>query len=197
MLDGFPHNRIPHSSCFISRRKPTVALFYIIVCDSFLRLRQQSIERAIDLTESFTWEDLPKKEADTGHLTAAGWIPLIKMFSTRSAVVLILFHFVQSTVRIATNHETVFVVWYPFDWTVSPYYELVNISQVKYFNLQTWHNSHKNYCNIQNLSVRLYYPPYTPSLFFNYDSVSLTVYRPGWMIQLNWTAFGRMRFLSN
>jgi len=23
-----------------------------------------------------------------------------------------------------------FIAWYPFDWTVSPFYELVNISQV-------------------------------------------------------------------
>jgi hypothetical protein len=30
----------------------------------------------------------------------------------------------------ATNHETVYIVRYPFDWTVSPFYELVNISQV-------------------------------------------------------------------
>jgi hypothetical protein len=29
------------------------------------------------------------------------------------------------------NHETMFIVWYPFDWTSSPFYELINISQVK------------------------------------------------------------------
>jgi len=28
------------------------------------------------------------------------------------------------------SHETIFIAWYPFDWTVSPFYELVNISQV-------------------------------------------------------------------
>jgi hypothetical protein len=84
----------------------------------------------MDLTDSFTWEDLPTRDADTGHLRAAGWIPRINTFSLRAAVVVILFHFVQSTIRIVTNHETVFVAWYPFDWTVSPFYELVNISQV-------------------------------------------------------------------
>jgi hypothetical protein len=58
-------------------------------------------------------------------------------------------------------------VWYPFDWTVSPFYELVNISQVKTFNLQTWHNSHKNYCIIHNWSVRLCL---LPGLIINGDS---------------------------
>jgi len=84
----------------------------------------------MDLTDSYTWEDLPTREADTGQLTAAGWIPLTMKYSRRAAIALLLFHTVQSTIRIVRNHETVDIVWYPFDWTVSPYYELVNISQV-------------------------------------------------------------------
>jgi len=84
----------------------------------------------MDLTDSFTWEDLPTKDADTGHLTAAGWIPRFQVFSMRTAIVMICFHTVQSTIRILTNHETILIAWYPFNWTVSPYYELVNISQV-------------------------------------------------------------------
>ena len=98
-----------------------------------LRLQQRSIERAMDLTDSFTWEELPTREAETGQLTAAGWIPLVQKYTTLTAIVSIAFHFVQSTIRIVTNHETVFVTWYPFDWTVSPFYELVNISQVTFF----------------------------------------------------------------
>jgi hypothetical protein len=84
----------------------------------------------MDLTDSFTWEDLPTRDADTGHLAAAGWIPKINMFSKRAAIALLCFHLVQSTIRIVTNHETVLIAWYPFDWTVSPFYELVNIAQV-------------------------------------------------------------------
>ena len=94
-------------------------------------MRQQSIERAMDLTDSFTWEDLPTRDADTGHLTAAGWIPLIKTYAVRAAVVIIVFHTIQSSIRIVRNHETLFIVWYPFDWTVSPLYELVIIFQAK------------------------------------------------------------------
>ena len=94
------------------------------------RFRQKSIDRAIDLTDSFTWQDLPTRDADTGHLTAAGWIPLIMKFSRSAAIAMLCFHTVQSTIRIVTNHETQYNAWYPFDWTVSPFYEIVNISQV-------------------------------------------------------------------
>ena len=116
-------------------------------------MRQQSIERAMDLTDSFTWEDLPTKDADTGQLTAAGWIPLIKTYTARAAVAIMVFHTVQSSIRITTKHETLFIAWYPFDWTVSPFYELVNISQVTvskkkilvylflgFLNLKNWVN---------------------------------------------------------
>ena len=84
----------------------------------------------MDLTDSFTWEELPTKDAETGNLTAAGWIPLIMKYSRSAAIAIFSFHVVQSTIRITTNHETVLTVWYPFDYTVSPFYELVNISQV-------------------------------------------------------------------
>jgi hypothetical protein len=84
----------------------------------------------MDLTDSFTWEDLPTREADTGHLTAAGWIPLTTKYSKIGAIATLCVHIVQSTIRVLTNHETLLIVWYPFDWNVSPFYELVNISQV-------------------------------------------------------------------
>jgi hypothetical protein len=84
----------------------------------------------MDLTDSFTWEDLPTRDADTGHLTAAGWIPLINKYSKRGALAVSSFHFIQSIFRIVTNHETMIIAWYPFDWNISPFYELVNIAQV-------------------------------------------------------------------
>jgi hypothetical protein len=90
----------------------------------------------MDLTDSFTWEDLPTRDADSGHLTAAGWIPRINMFSMRAAITVILFHFVQSTICIVINHETIMIVWYPFDWTVSPFYEMVNISHVTLYKTE-------------------------------------------------------------
>jgi len=95
-----------------------------------VRWRQKSIERAMDLTNSFTWEDLPTRDAHTGQLTAAGWIPLVQMYARLATVLMLTFHAIQSTIRIVTNHETIMTAWYPFDWTVSPFYVLVNISQV-------------------------------------------------------------------
>jgi hypothetical protein len=90
----------------------------------------------MDLTDSFTWEGLPTRDADTGHLKAAGWIPLTMKYSKNAFIGILCFHIVQSTVRIVTNHETILMVWYPFDWTVSPFYELVNISQVTIYKLE-------------------------------------------------------------
>jgi hypothetical protein len=87
----------------------------------------------MDLTDSFTWEDLPISDAETGQLTAAGWIPHIIKNSGRASVTFFCLHTLQSTIRIVTNHETMLIAWYPFDWTVSPFYELVNISQVQVF----------------------------------------------------------------
>jgi len=84
----------------------------------------------MDLTDSFTWEDLPTRDADTGHLKPTGWIPLTLKFSKSATIAIVCSHTVQSTTRIVTKHETIFIAWYPFDWTVSPFYELVNISQV-------------------------------------------------------------------
>ena len=109
---------------------PTFNVPKVTVCFFSLRLKQRSIERAMDLTDSFTWEDLPTRDADTGQLTAAGWIPLTMKYSRSAAIAILCFHSVQSTIRIVTNHETVIIAWYPFDWTVSPFYELVNIAQV-------------------------------------------------------------------
>jgi hypothetical protein len=110
---------------FPTINEPAVTVWFLC-----LRFRQRSIERAMDLTDSFTWEDLPTRDADTGHLTAAGLIPLTMKYSKNTAIALLCFHTVQSTIRIVTNHETQYNVWYPFDWTVSPFYELVNITQV-------------------------------------------------------------------
>jgi len=111
--------------CFHTFNVPQITVWFLC-----LRFRQRSIERAMDLTDSFTWEDLPTRDADTGHLTAAGWIPRILKYSRNATIIFLCFHTVQSTIRIVTSHETVYIVWYPFDWTVTPFYELVIISQV-------------------------------------------------------------------
>jgi hypothetical protein len=129
-------------------RPPWIFLqHYILKLFICFRFRQRSIERVMDLTDSFTWEDLPTRDADTGHLTAAGWIPLIQMYATRVALVNLVFHCVQSTIRIVRGHETILIAWYPFDCSVSPFYELVNISQV------TFSLCYKNKINLQSVLI--------------------------------------------
>ena len=111
--------------CFPTFKDPEIKVWLLCI-----RFRHRSIERVMDLTDSFTWEDQPTRDADTGHLTAAGWIPLTLKYSRNAVIAILCFHSVQSTIRVVTNHETILIVWYPFDWTVSPFYELVNIAQV-------------------------------------------------------------------
>jgi hypothetical protein len=45
-------------------------------------------------------------------------------------VFILVYHLTQSLVRMVQNHDMIFSKWYPFDASVSPAYELVNISQV-------------------------------------------------------------------
>jgi hypothetical protein len=111
--------------CFPTINVPKIKCWFLP-----FRLQQRTIERAMDLTDSFTWEDLPTRDVETGQLTAAGYIPLTLKYSRNAAFAFLFFHTVQSTIRIVKNHETLIITWYPFDWTVSPFYELVNISQV-------------------------------------------------------------------
>jgi hypothetical protein len=66
-------------------------------------------------------------------LTAAGWIPLIKTYTIRAAILIPTFHLVQAATRMATDQELMIIAWYPFDWSVSPYYELVITSQVRIY----------------------------------------------------------------
>jgi hypothetical protein len=111
----------------------TLSEIYFVTCFRLHRLRQRSIERVMNLTGSFTWEDMPTRDPETGHLTTAGWIPRVNKIVHRICIMFMLFHSVQSTIRIVKYHETVLPAWYPFDWTVSPFYELVNISQLNVY----------------------------------------------------------------
>jgi hypothetical protein len=111
--------------CFPKFNVPDITVW--LLC---LRLGKRGIERAMDLTDNFTWEDMPTRDADSGHLTAAGLIPLTMKYGRSAFIAILCFHYTQSIIRIVTNHETIIIAWYPFDRAVSPFYELVNISQV-------------------------------------------------------------------
>jgi hypothetical protein len=97
---------------------------------SVFRFRKRDINYLIILTESFTWEELPTRDPDTGYLTKAGYIPKIQTAAKQILAFTSTFHTTQSIIRMALNHDMVYSKWYPFDATVSPAYEIVNFTQV-------------------------------------------------------------------
>lgn len=96
------------------------------------------MEHLISLTESFTWEELPTRDSHTGHITNAGYIRVIQSFARYYPACVLLIHFPQSVVRMVKNREMMITKWYPFDSSVSPIYEIVNLSQVTRF---TYYNT--------------------------------------------------------
>ena len=100
-------------------------------CFSFpYSYRQRDIERLLRLTQSFTWEELPTRDPDTGHLTKAGYIPIMQNTAAYLITLSIIYHTLHSTVLIVLNHDMPFTNWYPFDASVSPIYETAILTQV-------------------------------------------------------------------
>jgi hypothetical protein len=97
------------------------------------RLRIRDIEHLIRLTESFSWEELPIRDADTGNLTKAGHIPITQAFATYGSAVIYTVHAIQSAVHIATSYDMIFPAWFPFDTSVSPAYEIIIFVQVIHY----------------------------------------------------------------
>jgi len=86
------------------------------------------------LTDAFIWEDLPTTDPVTGSQTMAAWIPRIQKFTNIITATAIAFHVAQTTIRFTTSddHPLMFAIWYPFDATKSPTYELISLTQVKW-----------------------------------------------------------------
>jgi hypothetical protein len=93
--------------------------------------RKRDIERLLSLTDSFTWEELPTRDPNTGYVTKAGYIPIIQKLTKYASAIMFGFHFAQSAVRIVVNHDMMMTAWFPFDASASPLYELMNVMQVK------------------------------------------------------------------
>jgi hypothetical protein len=100
------------------------------------------------MTDSFTWEELPTRDPDTGYLTNAGLIPIIQSLSLYIPAITWVFHIIQSTIRMVFYHDMIYTNWYPFDASASPVFELANFTQVMFklhfvINYRT-HNFFKN-----------------------------------------------------
>ena len=63
----------------------------------------------MDRTDNFTWEVLPTRDADTGQLTAAGWIARIKVFSISVRILSFCCTTVLTTIQMDTNREGKFI----------------------------------------------------------------------------------------
>jgi len=93
--------------------------------------RKRDIELLLRMTDSFTWEELPTRDPVTGHLTKAGYIPIIQSLTKYFIWFTISFHFIQSTVRIVINREMIAIAWFSFDTSATSIYIFVNIIQVQ------------------------------------------------------------------
>jgi len=80
--------------------------------------------------DSFTLDEVPDRKGSTGNRKAS-LIPVIRNTAWKTCVFIVVFHGVYFIYQVASGHRVLSVnSTYPFDWTVSPYYELVNILQV-------------------------------------------------------------------
>jgi len=77
------------------------------------------------------WEDLPARDHATGRITMAGSIQRVQTTVKCAVVFMFVFHGVQSALHMWANHDMVFTTWYPFDYSYSPVYEILNVTQVK------------------------------------------------------------------
>jgi hypothetical protein len=73
---------------------------------------------------------MPTRHPDMGHTTKAGYIQKIPVIARNAVAFILVYHGTQSTIRMVRSHEMIYSRWYPFDATVSPAYELANLSQV-------------------------------------------------------------------
>jgi hypothetical protein len=94
------------------------------------RFRKDKFEELIRLTEFFSWEELPIRDPETGQRTFAGLITDIQKTVKNTCIFSLIFHVVQTSIRVVISRDMVFESWYPFDASRSPVYELILISQV-------------------------------------------------------------------
>jgi hypothetical protein len=84
------------------------------------------------LTDSFTWDGAPDKDSHTENISQASLIPVIKNTVWKLCVFIVGFHGCYFIMQVAEGRRILSInSYYPFDWTVTPLYELINISQVR------------------------------------------------------------------
>ncbi|PSN58269.1 Odorant receptor 88 [Blattella germanica] len=102
----------------------------IIPFNFCFRFQMKDFEQLTKMTELFTWEELPTKDPDSGEITSAGLVAPLRKLVKYSFIGGITGHTFQCLYRIIWNHELIFVIWSPYDWQVSPAYEITNVMQM-------------------------------------------------------------------
>ncbi|XP_069688272.1 odorant receptor 33a-like [Periplaneta americana] len=103
---------------------------YILIIQLNLRFRKDAFYSLLRLTEMFHWEDLSKLDSETGRLTIAGWIPRIQKILRRITMVYLASHITQRAIVAITEHELMFIGWYPIDTSTSPQFEIIYLTQI-------------------------------------------------------------------
>ena len=80
--------------------------------------RISDIEQLLNLTDSFTWKELPTRDPNTGYLTKAGYFPIIQTLAKNVNAILIAFNIIQFIVRSVMSHDMLYASWYAFDVSV-------------------------------------------------------------------------------
>ncbi|KAJ4437203.1 hypothetical protein ANN_17338 [Periplaneta americana] len=83
-----------------------------------LRFQRRTIERLLEHVESFTWEDMPLRDVETGEVTMAGYVPKIKTIAKGLVPFLYGVHITQSCVRVILYRELMYDTLYPFDTSI-------------------------------------------------------------------------------
>jgi hypothetical protein len=102
----------------------------LINLHSLSSYRKRHIEHLLTVTDTFTWEELPIRNTDTGHLTKAGYIPVIQRLTKYAFILGLSYHLTQSAYLMVTEYGMVLTSWFPFDLSVTTVYVIANTIQV-------------------------------------------------------------------
>ena len=108
-----------------------ICVLIIIICSPYTYCKPD-IEYLLNLKNSFTWEELPTRDPDTGYLTKAGYIPIIQSLTKYAVNFVMLVYTIQAAERLVFTHEMLLTSWFPLDLTAVPVYVFANIVQVEY-----------------------------------------------------------------
>ncbi|PSN50405.1 Odorant receptor 77, partial [Blattella germanica] len=107
-----------------------MSMVLVNILHFYMRFYLKAFEELLQITDTFTWEELPARSPTTGKLTAVGWIDALKKFMKYTLIYVLIFHCIQTAYRMwYVENSMVFRAWYPYNYTVSPAYELTNFSQ--------------------------------------------------------------------